>query len=71
MCILNMKVRDLFMKDAKGFAKGAMTGLVAGAVMVTAGKLLMKKNDHHLQKGSTKAVKAVGDFVSGIQTMMK
>ena len=58
--------------ESEGFImKGAMTGLVAGAVMMTAGKMLKKKNDHHLQKGSTKAVKAVGDFVSGIQTMMK
>ncbi len=57
--------------DAKGFAKGAMTGMAIGAVAVTAGRMLMKKNDHKLQKGSTKAVKAVGDFVSGIQTMMK
>lgn len=67
----NYESEGFIMKDAKGFAKGAMTGLVAGAVMMTAGKMLKKKNDHHLQKGSTKAVKAVGDFVSGIQTMMK
>ncbi len=59
------------MKDAKGFAKGAMTGMAIGAVVMTAGKMLLKKNDHKIQKGSTKAVKAVGDFVSGIQTMMK
>lgn len=59
------------MKDAKGFAKGAMTGLAAGAAMLTVGKMLKKKNDHHLRNGSAKAVKAVGDFVSGIQTMMK
>ncbi len=59
------------MKDAKGFAKGALTGMAIGAAAITAGKMLMRKNNHKLQKGSTKAVKAVGDFVSGIQTMMK
>ena len=59
------------MKDTKGFAKGALTGMAIGAAAITAGKMLMRKNNHKLQKGSTKAVKAVGDFVSGIQTMMK
>lgn len=57
--------------NAKGFAKGALTGMAVGAVAVTAGKMIMKKKGHNMQKGSHQAVKAVGDFVSGIQTMMK
>ena len=59
------------MKDAKGFAKGAMLGIAAGAVMTTVGKMMMSNKKHHLQKGSSKAVKAVGDFVDGIQTMIR
>ena len=59
------------MKNAKGFAKGALTGLAAGATIMTVGRMVMKANSHHIQKGSSKAVKAVGDFVSGIQTMIR
>ena len=60
------------MKDkAKGFAKGAMVGIAAGAVMTTVGKMMMNGKKHHIQKGSTKAVKAVSDFVDGIQTMIR
>ena len=59
------------MKDAKGFAKGAMIGIAAGAVMSAVGRMMMNNKNHHLQKGSTKAVKAVGDFVKGIQTMIR
>ncbi len=59
------------MKDAKGFAKGAMMGIAAGAVMTVVGRTMMKNKKHHLQKGSTKAVKAVSDFVDGIQTMIR
>ena len=59
------------MKDAKGFAKGAAVGISAGAVAATVGKMMMKKNGHNVQKGSSKAVKAVSDFVDGIQTMMR
>lgn len=59
------------MKDAKGFAKGAALGVAAGAVMTTVGRAMMKSKKHHVQKGSTKAVKAVSDFVDGIQTMIR
>ena len=59
------------MKDAKGFAKGAMLGVAAGAVMSAVGRTMMKNKKHHVQKGSTKAVKAVSDFVDGIQTMIR
>lgn len=58
-------------EKAKGFAKGAMMGIAAGAVMTAAGKMMMKNKKHHVQKGSSKAVKAVSDFVEGIQTMIK
>lgn len=60
------------MKDkAKGFAKGAMVGIAAGAVMTTVGKMMMSGKKHHVQKGSAKAVRAVSDFVDGIQTMIR
>lgn len=59
------------MKDAKGFAKGAMLGVAAGAAMTSAYKMMKKSKGHHIQKGSSKAVKAVSDFVDGIQTMIK
>ncbi len=59
------------MGSAKGFAKGAMAGLAAGAAVMAVTKIIKNKNDHHMQKGGAKAVKAVGDFVSGIQTMIK
>ena len=59
------------MKDAKGFAKGAMMGIAAGAVMTVVGRPMMKNKKHHVQKGSAKAVKAVSDFVDGIQTMIR
>ena len=58
-------------EKAKGFAKGAMMGIAAGAVMTMAGKMMMKNKKHHVQKGSTKAVKAVSDFVDGVHTMFK
>lgn len=59
------------MKSAMGFAKGAMIGMAAGAALTMVGRMMMKNNDHHLQKGSSKAMKAVGDFVDGVQTMMR
>ncbi len=59
------------MKNAMGFAKGAMLGMAAGAAMTMVGRMMMQNKDHHLQKGSSKAMRAVGDFMDGIQTMMK
>lgn len=50
------------------FIKGLGTGMIAGAAALAVGKVLMQ--DHHnVTKGSTKLVKAVGDFVDGVQTM--
>lgn len=59
------------MKDAKGFAKGAMLGMAAGAALTAVGKMMMSNKKHHVQKGSSKAAKAVSDFVDGIQTMIR
>ncbi len=52
------------------FTKGAITGMIAGAALLTVGKMVMD-NNHNLSKGSTKAVKAVGDLMDGIHTMFK
>ena len=57
--------------SAKGFAKGAMVGIATGAVLSVVGRAMLNKKTHHVQKGSSKAVKAVGDFVDGIQTMIR
>lgn len=55
---------------ASTFVKGAVTGMITGAALFTAGKMVMDKN-HNLSKGSTKAIKAVGEFVDGVHTMFK
>jgi hypothetical protein len=48
--------------------KGLGAGMVAGAAAVVVGKVMLK--DHkNISKGSAKAVKAVGEFVEGVQTM--
>lgn len=52
------------------FAKGAVTGMLAGAALLTVGKMVMQ-NNHNLSKGSAKAMRAVGELVDGIQTMFK
>ncbi|MBR7132362.1 MAG: hypothetical protein IKD04_02410 [Clostridia bacterium] len=50
------------------FIKGLGAGMIAGAAALTVGKVMLK--DHkNLSKGSTKMVKAVGEFVDGVQTM--
>ncbi len=53
--------------------KGMGTGMIAGAAVFTAGKIMLsnKTTKHAITKGTGKAFKAVGDFVEGIQTMMK
>lgn len=52
------------------FMKGMGAGMVAGAVAVVAGKMMMQ-DKHNVSKGSTKVVKAVGDIVEGVQTIFK
>ena len=52
------------------FIKGLCTGMVAGAAALVVGKVVMQ--DHkNITKGSAKLVKAVGDFVDGVQTMFR
>lgn len=50
------------------FLKGLGAGMIAGATALAVGKVMLK--DHkNISKGSTKLVKAVGEFVDGVQTM--
>ena len=50
------------------FMKGLGAGMVAGAAALVVGKVMLQ--DHkNITKGSTKLVKAVGEFVDGVQTM--
>ncbi len=60
-------------KSASSFVKGMGTGMVAGAVVLTAGKAMLnsKSTKKAITKGTSKAFRAVGDFVEGVQTLMK
>ena len=60
-------------KSMSGFVKGIGAGMLAGAAVVTAGKMVLdsKKTRHCITKGTSKAFRAVGDFVEGVQTLMK
>ncbi|MBQ4154978.1 MAG: hypothetical protein IJE01_07285 [Clostridia bacterium] len=60
-------------KSASSFIKGIGTGMLAGAAMYTAGKMVMsnRQTKKTLSKGTSKAIRAVGDFVEGVQTLMK
>ena len=60
-------------KNTNSFLKGMGAGVVAGAAAFTAGKMIMsnKCTKHALTKGTSKAFLAVGDFVEGVQTLMK
>lgn len=54
--------------SSMSFMKGLGAGMVAGAAAVVVGKVMLQ--DHkNISKGSTKLVKAVGEFVDGVQTM--
>lgn len=54
--------------SSMSFIKGLGAGMVAGAAAVVVGKIVL--GDHkNISKGSTKLVKAVGEFVDGVQTM--
>ena len=55
---------------SKTFMKGLGAGMVAGAAAVTVGKMMLQ-DKQHVAKGSTKLVKAVGEFVDGVQTLFK
>ncbi|MBO5019111.1 MAG: hypothetical protein J6D52_00460 [Clostridia bacterium] len=55
-------------KGSMSFVKGLGAGMVAGAAAVVVGKVMLE--DHkNISKGSAKLVKAVGEFVDGVQTM--
>ena len=54
--------------NSMSFVKGLGAGMIAGAAVLAVGKVVLK--DHkNIAKGSTKLVKAVGEFVDGVQTM--
>lgn len=56
--------------NSGSFIKGLGTGMIASAAAMVVGKAVMQ--DHkNITKGSTKLVKAVGDFVDGVQTMFR
>lgn len=52
------------------FVKGVGTGMIAGAAVVVAGKMIMQ-DKHNVSRGSAKVVKAVGEIVDGVQTIFK
>ena len=58
------------MKSAASFAKGIAAGMAAGAIAATVGKAMIQ-NRKGVSKGSAKAMKAVGDFISGVGSMVK
>ncbi|MBQ8550898.1 MAG: hypothetical protein IKL44_06450 [Clostridia bacterium] len=58
------------MKSAASFAKGIAAGMAAGAIAATVGRAIIS-NRKSVSKGSAKAMRAVGDFISGVQTMVK
>ncbi len=54
--------------SSMSFIKGLGAGMVAGAAALAVGTVMVK-DKKNVSKGSTKLVKAVGDFVDGVQTM--
>ncbi len=52
------------------FIKGVGAGMLAGAAVTVAAKMVMQDN-HNMAKGSTKLIKAMGDVVDGVQTMFR
>ena len=56
--------------SSMSFMKGLGAGMIAGAAALAVGKVMIQ--DHkNISKGSTKLVKAVGDFVDGVQPLFK
>ena len=60
-------------KSSSSFLKGMGAGVVAGVAVVTAGSMVMKNKTvkKTVTKGTSKALRAVSDFVEGVQTLMK
>lgn len=56
--------------SSTAFIKGLGAGMIAGAAALAVGKFMMQ-DKHDVAKGSTKMVKAVGEFVDGVQTIFK
>ena len=61
------------MNKSSSFIKGVGAGMLAGAAVVTAGKMVMKNKSAKktMTRGTSKALRAVSDFVDGVQTLMK
>lgn len=57
-------------KGISTFAKGLAAGMAAGAIATVVGKAMMNSR-HNVSKGSAKAMRAVGDFINGVQTIIK
>lgn len=54
--------------NSVSFVKGLGAGMVAGAAALAVGKAVVKDRKN-ISKGSAKLVKAVGEFVDGVQTI--
>ena len=52
------------------FVKGMGAGMIAAAAVTVAGKIALS-NNKGIAKGSGKMMRAVGDFVDGVQTMIR
>ena len=56
--------------NSMSFLKGMGAGMIAGAAVITVGKMLLI-DQKNISKGSAKLVKAVGEMVDGVQTIFK
>ena len=56
--------------SSMSFMRGLGAGMIAGAAALAVGKVMIQ-DLKNISKGSTKLVKAVGDFVDGVQTMFR
>ncbi|MGI6280211.1 MAG: hypothetical protein ACOYJS_06590 [Acutalibacteraceae bacterium] len=54
--------------NSMSFIKGMGAGMIAGAAAFAVGKMMVK-DSKNISKGSTKLLKAVGEFVDGVQTI--
>lgn len=58
-------------KKDMNLAKGIGIGMAMGAAATVAAKMMAKKNSNSITKGGAKAVRAVGDFMDGVQSIFK
>lgn len=54
--------------NSMSFIKGMGAGMIAGAAALAVGKVMLQDNKN-ISKGSSKLIKAVGEFVDGVQTI--